>query len=442
MRFTILFTFLLSALMLNAQPQLVDKVAVVIGDEIVLHSDVEIQYQQYLEQGEVPEDARCEILSQLLFNKMLLAQAMVDSVEVTEDEVDGELDKRIRHFINLLGSKEKLEEYYNKSILEIKDEFREDIADYIRISTMQSRIIKNVKVTPADVRAFFNEIPKDSLPYYNAEVEVGQIVVYPAISHGQESYAKEKIEGIRKRVLDGEDFATLASIYSDDGSASEGGALGFFERGEMVPEFEAVAFSLKQDEVSRVVRSEFGYHIVQLIEKQGQKVNVRHILIKPKVTSKDLEEAKAKLEKVRVALLDTLEFSEAVKLYSEDITTKATGGMITNPQSGNATFEMDQVDPSIYFQIKNLEPGQYSDVGSIQERDGTRGFRIIYLKSESEPHRANLKDDYYRIQAVALTKKQDDAIQQWLEAKIKETYVRVDADYEDCDDIKKWLKNP
>lgn len=438
----LLIVLLVGAGSVYGQPELIDKVVAVIGDEIILKSEIEMQTLQYVEQGMLEEGLRCQVINQTLLNKMMLYQARVDSIEVTEDEIGSELDRRIRHFVGMIGSREKLEEYYDKSILEIKNEFRKDIMDYLLSTRMQAKVIKHVKVTPADVKTFFNEIPSDSLPYYNAQVEIAQIVIFPKVSKDQHIYAEDKINDLRTRILGGENFETLASIYSEDPtSAADGGELGFRQRGELVPEFEAAAYNLDRDSVSRVVETKFGFHIIKMIEKRGEKINVRHILIKPKITSFEVKAAKKKIDSIRTAIIeDTLTFANGVAKFSEDEATKVNGGMFVNPSSGTTFFEMDQVDPGVYFAIDDLKVNEVSKSISYQTKDGLEAFRIVQLRSETKAHKASLKDDYHRIQAVALASKQDDALNEWVKERLDNTFIQIDPDYHECKEIKTWLK--
>jgi peptidyl-prolyl cis-trans isomerase SurA len=422
---------------------LVDHVIGIVGENIVLHSDIELQYQQMkLEGTDFPGDFKCAILDQMLAQKMLKQQAELDSLVVSEDEIEGELDRRVRYFVSMIGSEEKLEEYYGKSIVRIKDEFRKDIREQLLSQKMRSNVLEKVKVTPADVKAFFNAIPSDSLPYFNAEVEVGQIVVNPVANEELKDYTRKSLEGIRERIIAGEDFCVLARLYSEDpGSAEQCGDLGFIKRGEMVTEFEGAAFRLSENEVSNVVETKFGFHLLQMLQKKGDRIRVRHILMRPKTTSYDLILAKQKLDSVRTLIVDgKMKFEEAAAKFSEDEATKNTGGMMMNPQSGNTYFEVDQLDKSIFFTIEKLSAGEVSAAELVPTPDGLQAYRILYLKSESAPHEANLKDDYSKIKSAAAQKKEDLQFDRWIKDKVKDSYVFVEESYRSCDLMKKWLK--
>jgi len=421
---------------------LVDQVAGIVGDKIILHSDIELQYQQMRMEGEVPEDFKCLVLDQMLAQKLMVEQAALDSLTVGEDEIESELDRRIRYFVSMIGSEEKLEEYYGKSIIRIKDEFRKDIEEQLLSNKMRSKIMENVKVTPAEVKNFYNSIPKDSLPYFNAEVEVGQIVINPIVSAELKEYARKSLEDIRQRIVNGEDFCTLATLYSEDpGSAEQCGDLGFIKRGEMVTEFEGAAFRLAENEISPVVETKFGFHIIQMLEKKGEKIHVRHILVRPKTTSFDLVKSKEKLDSIKTLIRDKkMSFSEAASKFSEDAATKNQGGMLVNQQTGNNYFEIDQLDKSIYFAIDKLMPGDISEPQLFQTQEGTQAYRLVYLKSESSAHAANLKDDYSRIKAAAAQQKEEAEFQNWIAKKAKDIYVYVDESYASCPLLDKWKK--
>lgn len=420
-----------------SQPQVLDQVAAVVGNKIVLQSHIQSQIQQYKTQGtELPPDANCAILEEMLFQKLLLHHAEIDSITVSESQVDQELDRRLRYFIAQIGSEKALEEYYGKTIEEIKDDFKDLIKDQLQVQTMQGKITDNATVTPAEVKAFFKKFPEDSLPLINAEVEVAHILATPKISEEARKEAREKIETLRERVLKGEKLATLAVLYSEDpGSAKKSGELGMVGRGSFVPEFEAVAFNLKPGEVSKVIETTYGYHILELIERRGEQINVRHILISPKVSAQDLFRARTYLDSVYVVMqsTDTLTFADAALKFSDDKESKNNGGMLINPATGTTKFEMDQVDPQVFFVIDKLKPGEFSQPALVQLPGGKQGYRILYLKSRTEPHRANLKDDYQKIQEAALAEKQQQIMDKWIAKKLESTYFRIADDYKTCE---------
>jgi len=425
--------------------QNVDKIVGIVGDKIVLKSDVDIQVRQLTTQGTPEEGLSCNLFEELMLQKLLLSQAEVDSVLVTEDEIEGELEQRIRYFIGLFeGDQDKLEAYYDKSILQIKDEFRAQIQEQLLSRRMQQQVVTAVKVTPAEVKHFFETLPADSLPFYDAEVEMAQIVIMAEVSDEQKQKAKDELNELKKRILEGEDFATLAVVYSDDtGSATNGGDLGFMSRGELVNEFAAAAFNLENGEVSDIVETEFGLHLIQMVELLGEKANLRHILLRPEITSFDLEKAKAKLNDVRNKILtDSISFNQAVDKYSTDKQTKNNGGNIVNPQTGSATFLLTELDGYLKPVADTLKVGQVSKPVTFKnERDNSLGYRLIKIKRLSKSHKANLKDDYERIKGAAESKKQQAALEDWIAKKAPDTYIFVDDSFIDCAQSRKWISN-
>lgn len=445
------FTFLTLVLFsLSSGAQVIDKIVAVVGDKIVLKSDIEVQFMQYETQGELPPDFRCDIMNQMLVQKMLLTQAEIDSIAVTPEEIESELDRRIRHFVSMLGSQEKLEEYYQKSVLEIKEEFRPDIREQLLATRMQDQITGDVTITPAAVKKFFKSIPTDSLPYFNAEVEVGQIVLYPKPNNVQKQAALDKITKMRDEIIAGADFSTKAILYSDDpGTASKGGELPEFTRNDpYVPEFIGAAFKLKNGEISAPFETQFGYHIIQMIERKGDRVKARHILISPKLVQEDVNIIKRKLDSIRQLLvLEKISFKDAVAKFSEDEFTKNYNGMITNPQAGGETFfdlsQLGAYDRDIPFVIDTLDAGEYSSPFYFVDQQQQQGYRIIFLKSETKPHIANLQDDYAKIKSVAIEQKKQELMDEWMKEKIRITYIKIDQSYADCSSLSVWREgNP
>lgn len=428
-----------------AQPtkgKMVDGVIAIVGDKIILKSEVEAEYANYLQQeGNEPDLlAKCRVVDQLLTSKLMLRQAELDSLEVSDEEIDQQLDRRVRYFISMIGGAEKLEEFYGKSIPEIKDEFRVNIREQILTQKMQEKITSKVSISPADVKEYFKRIPEDSIPYFPAEVEIGQIVVFPELDESTREFTIDKLNSIRDRVLKGEKFTTMAVLYSQDpGSGPQGGELGFFGRGEMVGEFEAVAFKLKPGEISPVIKTKYGYHILQLIERRGDRVNCRHILIKPPVSSSELERSRVRLDTLRQQLsMGTTPFIEAVRKYSQDEESKQNGGMLMNPATGGNAYTIEQLTPDIYFQIEKLKVGEYSSPSVFASQDGNRGWRIFYLKSQTTPHKASLDTDYDKIQTAAMNLKKMEKLQEWFMKTKEKTFIKIEAEYGDCPDLARW----
>ncbi len=427
-----------------AQKKPIDRVIAVVGGNITLQSELETQYLQMLANGYEPnDDSKCIVLEELLYGNLLLHQSKVDSLEVGETEVEDEMNRRLDYFIAQLGSQEKLEEYYEKSLLEIKDEFRELIKNQLLTQQMQKKITGDVKVTPAEVRNYFNNIPKDSLPFINAELEIGRIMKRPEVTTSQKAESKAKAEELRKRVMDGEGFRALAILYSEDpGSSKKGGELGFFKRGMMVGEFDAYAFRLEEDSVSPVFETQFGFHFLQVIERRGEQVNARHILIKPKTSILDMERARTFLDSLHGAIKEgKITFAEAAEKYSDDEESRINGGMVYNPQTASSKFDMEQlssIDQKLFLTVDNMKAGDISRAVKSQSPDGKESYNLFYLKSRSEPHVANLQDDYQKIQGAALADKQNIVIENWINSKVTKTFVKVHGDFKDCPFVHQW----
>lgn len=421
----------------------IDGVAAIVGGNVILKSDIEAQYLQFRSQGSISGTApkvKCQIMEQMLYQKLLLHQAQVDSISVTDAQVESEMDRRMRYFISQAGSPERLEEHFGKSLMEIKNDMREVIKEQMLTEQEQQKITKDVNVTPSEVKSVFRKIPKDSIPLINSEYEIGIIVKQPAIGETEKATAREKLKGFKDRIAKGDDFSTLAVLYSEDpGSSKQGGELGMFKRGEMRPEFEAAAFKLKPGEVSDIVETEDGFHLIQSIERRGEYINVRHILVQPKVSLADLNRAKTLLDSV-AGLINSkkVTFDVAVLKYSDD-PGKNSGGWMINQATGNARFEASQIDAKIFFIVDKLKPGDISAPVLTSDR-GKQDYRLYYLKSRTNPHKANLDDDYARIQQLALERKKQEAMDTWVDQKLASTYVAIMEEYRGCAFQRKWIK--
>ena len=435
---------LLSFLAISASAQTgepIDKIVSIVGNEIILLSDVEAQYWQSVMAGEKQTDElRCNILEELMLQKMLLTQAKIDSIKVSDDQVNSEIERRLRFFIMQLGSPEALEKYYNKSITEIKDEFKDLIKNQLLVQMMQNKITENVTISPSEVKKYFQSLPTDSIPTVEAELEIGQIAIVPSPSTTDKQIIFQKISDLRTRILNGESFEALARLYSEDpGSAKKGGELGMFSRGQMYPEFEGAAFSLKKPgDISDVVETKAGYHILQLIARKGDYLNVRHILFVVKASPTDLYSAKLKLDTIYNQVTSgKMTFEEASKKYNAE-EYKTSNGLMINQYSGNNKFKPSEIDATIFFTVDKLEPGSLSKPVLFQNESGKDGYRLLYLKSRSTPHVANLNDDYNLISILALDYKKKQALEKWLLTKKKSTYVSIDEDYNSCIFKYKW----
>lgn len=420
----------------------IDEIAALVGSHPVFWSDVEAQYAQSKAQGMSgdPFAMRCEIFENLVFQKLLVYQAETDSLVVSDGQVESELDRRLRYYIQQFGSQQKLEEFYDKSLEEFKNELREPLRLELLSQQAQGAIVESVKMTPNETKEYFNSLKADSIPIIPTEYEIGQIVKTPVVGPAQLKESREKLLALRARVVKGEKFSTLAVLYSEDpGSAAKGGELGLFSRGSMAPEFESAAFNLKnKNDISEVIKTKFGYHLLQLIERKGDFVNVRHILIIPKVSPDDLVMAAAKLDsvvdKVRA---DSLTFAKAVVMYSDD-PGKVNGGLIQSQSSGNTRLAADELDPKVFFVIDKMKPGEVSSSVPYTTEDGTQAYRVLYLKLRTDPHRANMKDDYNKIQQWALENKKAKVIAKWIETKSKTAYIRLGDKFKTCDFKYNW----
>lgn len=437
---------LLIALGVNAQEKVIDRIVAVVGDSYILQSDLETQYQQMLASQEpVNEGTRCKLMEELLYQKLLLAQAKKDSLDVTEGQVEQELERRMSYYLKQFGSEEKFVAFYGKSVEDYKLELKDDVRELLLEQQMQGKITGDISVTPNEVREYFASIPKDSIPFINAEIEVGQIMKKPAITPEAKKAAKEKIEEIRGRVLAGKaSFAAMAGLYSmDPGSANKGGLYEHIQRGQFVPEWDAWAFKLKQNEISEVFETVYGYFFIQLIERRGDEVDARSLLIAPTVNATDLYNAKLALDTTFTRLkADTASFAEMAARYSDDEDSKNSGGLIVNPFTGSTRFQMDelgQYDQSIAFATDNLKVGEYTQPMPCTTQDAKQAYRILYVKNRTQPHVANLQDDYQSIQNAAISKKQQLAIQKWIKKKSADTYVHLADDFKGCTFNNKWV---
>ena len=436
----------------NRQPQVIDKVVAVVGKNIILQSDIENQYIQYRVQGLAAgtgKEIRSRILEDLLLQKLMLNQAEMDSITVTDDQVEADMEQRIRYFIARIGSQEKLEEQFGKSMAEIKDEVRQARRDQMLQEQVQAKIMQNVTVTPKEVKDFFHDIPKDSLPTISPSYEIVQIVKRPPVSIDEKLQVKDRLYQIRKRILEGESsFSTMAVLYSEDpGSARQGGELGFAGKGVYATEFENVAFNLRDGEISDVVETEFGFHIIQLIERRGETINCRHILLTAKVPVEALEKAQNQLDSVAQLIRNgDMTFEEACKKFSDD-DSKSNGGYLTNAVSGGNWLSLQDLQElegsypeykNLAFVISRLNVGEVSDPLPMTTNENNDAFRLVMVKRKTEAHQANLKDDYSLIQNWALGQKRQEAIGKWVKDKAAKAYIRLDESYKNNDFYYDW----
>lgn len=451
-----LFALLSVQVFAQKQSQVVDKIVAVVGKNVILQSDVEKQYMEYRLRGGAEgsyQSLHCEILESLLFQKLMLNQAEMDSLTIEDDVVDAEMTRRIGGYMAGFGSQEKMEAYFGKTLPEIKDELRPIIKDGMLQEQVMAKINENVVVTPSEVKAFYKNLPPDSLPMVNPEFEIAQIVKRPPVSIDEKLEVKDRLYQIRKRILSGESsFSTMAILYSEDpGSAKKGGELGFVGKGEFAPAFETAAFNLRDGEISEVVETEFGFHIIQLIERRDDMVNCRHILLTAKVPVEALEKAKGELDSVVLLIRSgEMTFEEACKKFSDD-DSKSNGGFISNPATAgnrisvNDLQELEQYPQyaefkNLAFVISRLEEGEISDPVPMNTKDNQDAYRIVMVKKKVEAHKANLTDDYNLIQGWALEQKKQQAREKWIREKANKAYIFIDENFANCEFNFDWTQ--
>ncbi|MDB5156310.1 MAG: surA [Mucilaginibacter sp.] len=428
----------------NAQKIVLDKIVAVVGNSVILQSDIELMNAQYVVQNMHPD--KCALTQNLITQKLLIQQAAIDSIDVKEDDVQGEIDRRMRSMTQRAGGQDKLEQFLGRSILQYKEEIHGDVREMMIAQKMQSHITEKLNTTPQDVRDYFNKIPKDSLPSFNKEVEVAEISFDPKLNKEEKDVYRQKSQDLLNRIKKGEDFATLATAYSQDpGSAPQGGDVGFADRNTFVKEFTAWAFKLKAGEYSPVFESpEYGFFFLQVLERRGEQVHVRHILITPPITPESLDRAKLKADTVYNLLIKNQKvdfFSSAAAIYSDDKETKYNGGMILNPENVEVRttyIPTDKLDPQIALVIDTMKVGGVSKPVLYTDQRGKKSYRIFHLKSVTDAHKANLEQDFPKIKAFATEDKTNRTISEWFAKKRKQTYIKIDPQYQACPVLKGW----
>lgn len=445
-----LLLMLFAAVSVYGQDNVIDEVVWVVGDEAILKSDVESERLNAQYEGrKFDGDPYCIIPEQLAVQKLFLHQAAIDSIEVSEQEVIGQVERRTNWLIEQVGgSKEKLEEYYNKTSTQIREMLRENIRDGLTVQKMQQHIVGEIKITPAEVRRYFKDLPQDSIPFVPTQVEVQIVTLEPKIP-------LEEVERVKKTLRDYTDginsgkmsFATYARFYSEDpGTARRGGELGFMGKGELVPEYANVAFNLQDpNKVSKIVETEFGFHIIQLIEKRGDRINTRHILLKPKVEEKDLEAALVRLDSIADDIRNQkFTFDDAATYISQDKDTKNNHGLMANKNTGTARFEMQdlaQVSQEVAKMVENMNVGEISRAFTMINDKGKEVCAIVKLKSRINGHKATISEDYQRLKAIVMEKRNEDKLEKWIKEKQKHTYVRINEKWQKCDfKYPGWIK--
>jgi peptidyl-prolyl cis-trans isomerase SurA len=441
LRFLILNLFFLAvSLQLSAQEKektgfVVDKIIAKVDNYIVIKSELESAYQGYISEGnQQSEQAKCQLFNRLIMNKLMVAKAAIDSVLVTDFEVDQNTGQRMNAILQNSGnSPEELERRYGKSLEQIRVELRDQIREQLLAREMTGRITKDLKITPAEVKRFFNKIPQDSLPFYSSDVEIGQIVKVAKVSDAQKEESKARLRELRERILNGEDFNALAQKFSEDPSArSNGGEMGFVGRGAMVPQFEAMGFKLRKGEISQPFESPFGIHIMQLIDRRGNEYNSRHILLLGNPSADDITKAEKYLDSLRRKIVkDSIKFEYAAKEYSDDTPTKGRGGFFTDADGG-LHVSLREIDPVVYLAIDTMKVGSISKPLTYRTEEGKEAARILYYKAKLPPHQANLNDDWHRIQSAALAEKKNKIIEKWFVKSRQDVFINIDPAYNYC----------
>ena len=429
----------------TSQPKSIvaDKIVAVVGNKIILKSDLDNSIIDMQRQGvEIPENARCQILDQAMGIKALVLQAEKDSLPVTDEEVETIIDNKIRAFISQFGGKDELEKIAGKTIYQLKEDFKEPIRDQEMAKAMRSKVVENVRITPNEVNTYFNKIPKDSLFLYESELELSQIVSFPKAHRDAEEYCIQQLKDFKSQIETGKTtFQNLASMYTQDPGSKETGGQYDINRNskDLDPIWLSKAFTLKEGQVSNPFKTRFGYHIMQLVSRSGDDASVRHILLIPQVTSIEIKQGIERLDSVRSKLIaGTIDFGEAVAKYSDDDEHKFTAGRVLG-RDGGSYVTIDQLDKDMVIMLKSLKVGQYSQPTEFLDERGRKGVRIVYLKTKTEPHRENLKDDYDRIAQRALEEKKNDVLEQWFMKKVVTYFIQIDDDYKSCAEMKKWV---
>ena len=431
---------------ITAQNNIAEEVAWVIGDQPIWKSEIEEMYQQMqYERTPINGDPYCVIPERLAVEKLYLHQAELDTVEVQEGMVAQEVDARINYYITNLGSKEKVEQYFNKTIPQLKDDMTESIRNMQKIRMVQNSLTKDLKTTPSAVRKYFSNLDQDSVPYVPLQVEVQIMTINPVIPREEIDEVKARLREYSERINSGEsDFSTLAILYSEDGSSMYGGEIGFRGRSALVPEYAAVAFNLNDTKkVSKIVETEYGYHIIQLIEKRGDRINTRHILLRPKVSDKDLEIAINRLDTIRTDILDgKVTFEELVPYVSQDKDTRYSKGVMVNQNTNSTRFEMSQLPQEVAKVVNTMKVGEISQPFIMKSSKSNRDIvAIVKLTNRIDAHKANLSDDFQMIKGMYENARKEEIIKEWLDKKIKDTYIRIEDSWSNCEfEHKGWIK--
>ena len=430
----IIFSYSFKGISQESKGVVVDEIIGRVDDYIVLRSELESTYLDILSRGErISGNTKCGVLKDLITNKLLVAKAEIDSILVEDNQVDQELNSRMALIINQVGSEDEIEKYYNKTIAEFKKELFDDIKEQLIVTKMRREILADIAVSPEEVKDFYESVPRDSLPYFSTQVKVSQIVKVPEVGKVQKDKVRGELLEIRDKIINGESFEILATLYSQDpGSAQNGGNLGFVGRGMFQPEFEAAVFKLKEGEVSMPIETEFGFHLIQLIEKRGNLFNSRHILLQPDFSDSDIKRTKDFLDSLKgLAYSDSVTFEELAREYSDDKFTSSFGGYFTDAM-GSENVLVEELDPVIFFTIDTIDVGQISIPFESRTDDGKLAYKLIFFKEKIPPHLGNLEEDYQRFRNFTLNRKQVVELDEWFEKARKEVFINIDPEYNSC----------
>ncbi len=443
--FTFCLLFAVYSLFAQTKKVLADKIIATVGDKIVLKSEIDNSISDMQRQNiDIPANGKCLLLEQALGLKALVLQAEIDSIPVSDEDIDADIDNKIRYFVSQYGSKEIVEQIAGKSLFQLKEDFRQTFKEQKLAQGERDKIVADVRITPQEVEKYYDSIPKDSLHFYESELEVGEIVIYPKPGRDLETYAVDQLKEYKKEVEDGtKKFETLASLYTDDPGSKDNGGRYEINRNEKTwdPIFLAKAFSLKDGQISNVFKTRFGYHIIQMVSRNGDDAVIRHILKIPQISSIEVNEAKAKLDTIRSKLIaGTIDFGTAVSRYSEDENSKFTGGIIP-ARDGTTYLNIDQLDKDMVVMLKDLKVGEYSQPTEFVDDRGKKAVRIVDILTRTEPHRENLKDDYDKVAQRALEEKKNDALEKWFAKKIPLFYLNISDEYKACPEMQRWETN-
>jgi peptidyl-prolyl cis-trans isomerase SurA len=429
----------------QAQDKVIDQIVAVVGSNPILKSDIENQAMEMQARGVTSEgDMKCEILEQLLEQKLLLAEAELDTtIIVTDKQINQNMDRRLQYFIENIGSEKDVEAYFNKSINQLKADMSEAIKEQLKTEQMQGKITEKVSSTPSEVRNYFRQLPKEKIPEVSSQLEYAQITVLPVITEKEDLEVKAKLREFKRRVEGGESFSALAIMYSEDpGSARNGGEMDYVGRAMLDPAFATEAFNLKVNQVSKVVKSEFGYHIIQLIDRKGERIKCRHILIRPKIDPAELTRAKERIDSIAdYVRKGTMSWDQAAYMYSSDKNSRNNNGLVTSQQTGSTKFAMNELDPDVSKVITVMNIGEISDPFLSLDDKQRQVYKIVKLLNKSKAHPANLQEDYQFLSELFLNKKKEDVYRAWIAKQQAKTYIHIDDTFANCNfKLKSWKK--